>query len=205
MRVGLIDYGMGNLLSVRNALCSLGAQVSLIEHDAPDHLQDAIVLPGVGAFAAGMAQLRARGLDALLNRSRARGTPVLGICLGMQLLMDRGDEGGNTPGLGWVSGSCSRMSVEAPLRVPHIGWNDVEGKGPLFLDLKQASSFYFVHSYLVSPVNEGVVVGTTEHGARFASAVQDGCVYGVQFHPEKSHKSGLTLLSNFLRIAERPC
>lgn len=201
-RVGIVDYGMGNLLSVRNAFASLGADVHVA--DRGDALTDvsAVVVPGVGAFSAGMHGLHERGFVQPLAEHRAAGTPILGICLGMQLLMSSGSEGGHTTGLGWINGTCERMTAGEGLRIPHIGWNEVAGTGPLFTGLAPNTSFYFVHSFQVVPVEQAVVAGTTQHGPTFVSAMQHDRTFGVQFHPEKSHKSGLALLRNFLAFVE---
>jgi glutamine amidotransferase len=203
MRIALVDYGMGNLLSVKNALEHVGATLQVASSAAGLDDAGAVVLPGVGAFGEAMRELRARGLqDALEEHVRVRKKPFLGICLGLQLLGDRGHELGTHDGLGWVPGEVERLDV-APLRVPHIGWSEVEGKGPLFAGIPERSAFYFVHSFHLVSRDPSVVHGTTAYGRPFVSAVQAENVMAVQFHPEKSHKWGLELLRNFVRTAER--
>jgi glutamine amidotransferase len=204
MHIGIIDYGMGNLLSVRNALAAVGAEVRLVTRGEELADAHAIVLPGVGAFGSGMAGLRERGfVDALEREVRERRKPMLGICLGMQLLATRGTEGGEHRGLCWIDATVTRLDVRSDLRVPHIGWNDVQGRGALFAGIPELASFYFVHSFHVVPASPTAVAGTTEYGDHFVSAIEHENVYGVQFHPEKSHKHGLALLKNFLGIVRK--
>jgi len=201
MRVAVVDYGMGNLLSVRNALLHLGAEVVSADTAAGLREAHAVVLPGVGAFGEAMRQLKARELlGGLEEEVRTRGKPMLGICLGMQLLGERGEELGVHQGLGWVPGDVRRLSA-APLRIPHIGWSEVAGEGPLFRGIPERTAFYFVHSFHFVAADPAVVRGTTDYGGPFVSAVQQGNVHAVQFHPEKSHKWGLALLKNFLDAA----
>lgn len=199
--MAIIDYGMGNLLSVRNAFQALGADVRIATRGAELADARAVVLPGVGAFAAGMHGLVERGFPEALDGVRRAGKPFLGICLGLQLLATEGTEGGVTAGLGFIEGRCTRLDIAPELRVPHIGWNDVVGKGPLFAGLAETTAFYFVHSYHLVPRHEEVVVGRTDYGGTFVSAIQKDAAFAVQFHPEKSHKSGLRLLQNFVDFA----
>ena len=204
MIVGIIDYGMGNLTSVKNAFCAVGADAQIVRD--PRQLGDvgAVVLPGVGAFGKGMQGLREIGfVDALEREVREKKKPMLGICLGMHVLASRGTELGDHEGLGWIHGTVQRLDVPAGLRVPHIGWNDVSGKGALFMHIPERTSFYFVHSYHLAPEDPSCIAGTTEYGPRFVSAIEVDNVLGVQFHPEKSHKFGLTILNNFLTAARR--
>jgi imidazole glycerol phosphate synthase glutamine amidotransferase subunit len=204
MQIGIIDYGMGNLLSVKNALQAVGAEVRLATRGEDLSDVHGIVLPGVGSFGSGMQGLRERGfVDALEREVRERRKPMLGICLGMQLLADRGNEGGEHRGLCWIDGTVARLDVGSGLRVPHIGWNDVQGRGALFAGIPDRASFYFVHSFHLVPASQGAVYGTTEYGVEFVSAIEHENIYGVQFHPEKSHKHGLALLKNFVSLVGR--
>ena len=202
-RIAIVDYDMGNRRSVEKALARVGA-VPTITRD-PNQLRqaDALVLPGVGAFPRGMANLRAHGLDGLLRERAEAGTPILGICLGMQLLFDSSDElGQQTPGLGLIAGDVLALAAGA-LRVPHIGWNEVrlERSSPLTAELPSGGvPFYHVHSYAAHPAQPEEILGTTEYGERFATIVARGEVYGTQFHPEKSSRDGLTLLASFVRL-----
>lgn len=192
----IVDYGLGNLASVRNALAHVGAQAEIVSDPHDLEAASGLILPGVGAASAGMERMRARGLDtAVLERTHA-GTPVLGLCLGMQLLFDRSEEG-NAACLALLPGTVRRM--EGPVKVPHIGWNEVAARAgsPMFAGLGERTYFYFVHSYICVPEQESVIAGTTEYGETFASAVVDGPVWGTQFHPERSGEAGLKLLSNF--------
>lgn len=202
-RIAVVDYDMGNRRSVEKALEHVGATAS-ITRDLRDLDQaDALVLPGVGAFPAGMANLRRYGLDVLLAERVAAGTPLLGICLGMQLLFDSSTERGElTAGLGLIGGEVRALDA-GQLRIPHIGWNEVRFERPsrLTAELPEGSApFYHVHSYIVSPAQAEAVVGTAEYGERFATIVENGCVYGTQFHPEKSSRDGLTLLTSFVGL-----
>jgi imidazole glycerol-phosphate synthase subunit HisH len=200
MSIGLVDYGMGNLRSVKNALEAVGASVRLIASGDALSGCRALVLPGVGAFGAGMSRLRERGLVEGLDREvRGRKTPFLGICLGMQLLATTGLEQGEHAGLGWIAGVVERLAPAGDLRVPHVGWNEVAGSGPIFSGTPE--SFYFVHSYQFVTDDPSLVSGRTDYGQSVVAAVQSGHIYGVQFHPEKSHRAGLALLKRFVDLA----
>jgi imidazole glycerol-phosphate synthase subunit HisH len=203
MNVAIINYGMGNLQSVCNAFRAIGCDgVTIAEEPAVLATADAIVLPGVGAFGDGMANLHGRGWVETLNRQvRERGKPFLGLCLGMQLLATRGTEHGSHAGLDWVPGIVDRIKTADPaLRVPHIGWNDVRvvGKPEMYQGLTQASDFYFVHSYVLRPQEDTVVNGRCDYGGPFAASLQSGNLWATQYHPEKSQKAGLTVLRNFM-------
>ncbi len=211
MSVVVIDYGMGNLRSVANALAALDREPVVSADPAALQDADAVVLPGVGAFGDGMRQLRERGWVAALQRAvRGEGKPFLGICLGMQLLAARGTEHGEHAGLGWLDGVVTRLPDEDPaVRVPHIGWNDVEpaAGAALYAGFGQRPDFYFVHSYRFEPADDGVVTGWCDHGVRFAASVAQGNIHAVQFHPEKSQGPGMAVLRNFLALAREgaPC
>lgn len=196
-RVAIIDYGVGNLRSVEKAFAAAGSAAVISDDERVLRKAEALVLPGVGAFGACMSALRERGFDALVCESAARGVPLLGVCVGMQLLFEESEEFGRTEGLGLLKGRVRRFTSD--LRVPHVGWNRVEAKRPhpLFAGVENESFFYFVHSYYCEADNSEDVVGETEYGIAYASVVARGAVCGVQFHPEKSQAAGLRLLRNF--------
>jgi glutamine amidotransferase len=200
-RVAIVDYGMGNLRSVEKALEHVGATPDrTADHD---RIRDAdlIVLPGVGAFRKAMEQVRSLGLDELLHERVDAGVPVLGLCLGMQLLFDSSTEMGGADGLGLLPGQV--RPLEAPgLKVPQMGWNPVDWRrdSRLSAGLPNPSPMYHVHSFAAHPDVDGDVIGTAEYGEEFATAVERDNVAGVQFHPEKSGAAGLTLLGNFMKV-----
>lgn len=200
--VAVIDYGMGNVDSVRRALESLGVHVAVTSDHRRIEAADRLVLPGVGAFGVAMANLADRGLIDLLQQVViADGAPILGICLGMQLMATRGTEHGEHRGLGWIPASVMRLTpADLTERVPHVGWNEVNPTAdhPLFGGVEVASDCYFVHSYHVVCDRSEHVVATTPYAGSFASAVASGHIMGVQFHPEKSQRVGLSILRNFL-------
>jgi glutamine amidotransferase len=200
--LAVVDYGMGNRRSVEKALAHVGAR-AVVSGD-PDLLRAAagLVVPGVGAFPRAMERLREGGLDELLRERVQAGTPVLGICLGMQLAFDSSTEMGGATGLGIIAGEVRALEPGA-LKLPHIGWNEVtftKPTSPLIADLPTRCAFYHVHSFAPVPAFEQDTLGTAEYGAPFVTAVQRGSFYGVQFHPEKSSAAGLRLLANFARI-----
>lgn len=201
MTVALVDYGAGNLHSVHNALVKAGGTDVRITAD-PDVIAraDRIVLPGVGAFAACYGGLHALPgvIDAMGQAVRTRGVPFLGVCVGMQLLADRGLEFGEHPGLGWIPGTVRRIEpADAAVKVPHMGWNDVtpSATGHALLNGGEA---YFLHSYHFDAADPADVLASTDHGGALVAAVGRGTVIGVQFHPEKSQTYGLSFLSRFL-------
>ena len=197
--IAIVDYGMGNRRSVEKALEHVGAEPLLTaDHDAI-RAADGIVVPGVGAFPEAMRRFRATGLGELIRERAGAGVPVLGLCLGMQLLFEASDEHEGATGLGLLPGRVT--ALEAP-RVPHIGWNLVTFERPSALTegLGEAAAFYHVHSLAPEPANPDDVVGRGEYGNRFVSIVERDNVMGVQFHPEKSSRAGLALLRNFAQV-----
>ncbi len=201
--VTIVDYGMGNLSSVARAFGSLHAKVTVTDQPAEIEQAEKLVLPGVGAFGEGMNNLQRRGLiDPLKRKVRSEGTPFLGICLGMQLLAKESLEHGRHEGLGWVPGTVQPFQNNgAGLKTIHIGWDEVRPVKPnvLFSGLKRVPYFYFVHQYHMVCQDNGPVCATSSYGAPFTSAIQQGNILGVQFHPEKSQEAGLGLLKNFLQ------
>jgi glutamine amidotransferase len=200
--IAIADYGMGNRRSVEKALEHVGARPLITaDHDAV-RVADGVVLPGVGAFPEAMRNLARTGLDEVLRQRAAAGVPLLGICLGMQLLFEHSTEHEGAAGLGLLGGEVT--ALEAP-KLPHIGWNLVTLERPSALTegLGDAAAFYHVHSFACRPSEPGDVVGRGEYGERFASIVERRNVCGVQFHPEKSSADGLALLANFARLCAR--
>jgi len=207
--IALIDYGSGNLRSAEKALLKANSALSepCAIHTTADPkivaAADAIVLPGVGAFAACMAGVESKpGLTQALGEAvQKRGAPFLGICVGMQLLATRGKEFGETPGLDWIGGEVRRLTVQDhAFKIPHMGWNALEDVAdhPLFAGIGNGDHMYFTHSFAFYPDDEAAIAAATDHGGRFPVAVARGNVAGVQFHPEKSQAAGLKLLGNFL-------
>jgi glutamine amidotransferase len=200
----ILDYGMGNVRSVEKAFERVGAEAELTADPARAASADGLVLPGVGAFPKAIANVRERELDRLIADRVAAGVPVLGICLGYQLLFDSSIELGGADGLGLLSGPVT--GLEAPrLKVPHIGWEPVRWTGDceLIQGIAEGTPFYFVHSFTPRPADEADVLGTAAHGERFVCAAARPPIYGVQFHPEKSSSAGLLLLRNFAGICAR--
>jgi imidazole glycerol-phosphate synthase subunit HisH len=197
----IIDYGMGNLRSVEKAVEAVGGS-SIISRD-PEAVRKAqrLILPGVGAFGDAMRNLRLHGLDRAICDSVRGGTPLLGLCLGLQLLFTQGEEFGLHDGLNLIPGRVLKFE-ELDLRVPHVGWNQIEGTSPnpLLTGIPEGSYFYFVHSYYVEPENPEDIVRWTTYGRRFCSIAGRGRVWGAQFHPEKSQDAGKRLLRNFLSL-----
>ena len=198
--IGIIDYGMGNLRSVSKAFEFLGAET--IVSDTPEMLStaDAVVLPGVGHFGDGMKHLKERNMDKFILHIANSGKPFMGICLGLQLLMEESEEAPGVPGLGVFKGKVLRFP-EMGLKVPHMGWNDVsvtESGTARFADIQDNSYFYFVHSFYVAPEDESIIAGKCTYGIDFTAAVSKENVFATQFHPEKSQDWGLQLLKNFV-------
>jgi glutamine amidotransferase len=202
--IGLVDYGMGNRRSMQKSLERAGATVLLTgDHDAL-RATDGLVVPGVGAFAAAMRALAEHGLDELVRERAAAGAPVLGACLGMQLLFEHGAEFGGADGLGLLPGEVVPLDARG-LKLPHIGWNEVRWTRPSALSagLPDPTPFYHVHSFVPVPSEDDVALGISDYGVEFASVVGRGNVFGTQFHPEKSSRDGIALLANFVGICAR--
>lgn len=201
--IGIIDYGRGNISSVETALNQGG--FANITTDQIDILEscDGLILPGVGAFRDGMHDLEGRGLVPFLKKMAESGKPILGICLGLQLLFEVGEENGETPGLGILQGRVERLTTS--LKIPHIGWNELEVKNPspLLEGIVDGDTFYFVHSYQVHPVNRRLINATCDYGQEIVAVVSQDNIFGVQFHPEKSAGKGLILLQNFGKLVEK--
>ncbi|MBP1906576.1 glutamine amidotransferase [Paenibacillus turicensis] len=199
MKVAIVDYGMGNLHSVGKAVERLGHQVIVAASQAEIEAADGVILPGVGAFGDAMKQLSQTGLDKVLQDVVTRGQPLLGICLGMQLLFDESVEHGNYQGLGILPGKVVRF-VEGELKIPHMGWNKLQFKAEndaLLAGLEEGY-VYFVHSYHVLPTDRADLLAVTDYGHEVTAIVGRGNVYGMQFHPEKSSELGMALLESFL-------
>jgi glutamine amidotransferase len=197
--IAIIDYGVGNLRSIEKAFAATGNNAEITNDVQVLREARALVLPGVGAFAACMNALAANGFDRLVLDRAQQGVPLIGICVGMQMLFDQSEEFGKTPGLGLLRGKVRRFNGD--LRVPHVGWNQVNQRREhiLFEGISDRSFFYFVHSYFCEPTESEIVIGETDYGAGYASVVARDNICGVQFHPEKSQASGLQLLGNFAR------
>lgn len=199
-RIAILDYGMGNLRSVEKAVEQVGATATITAEATTVRAADGVVLPGVGAFPRAMERIRELGLDELIAERRAAGVPILGICLGLQLLFDSSTELGGASGLGLLDGPVSELDAGG-LKVPHIGWAPVRWERPSRLaeGIESETPFYHVHSFAPRP-DPSELLATAAYGERFASAAEKGNVFGVQFHPEKSSAAGLRLLSNFAGV-----
>ena len=202
--IGIVDYNMGNLGSVMNAFAKVGASSELVSD--PDKLgqYDRIVLPGVGAFPDAMKALTSTGMDKAITQFARIGRPLMGTCLGMQLLFEESEEFGTTQGLGLIPGKVvafDESKFDHTLKVPHMGWNElfVQKETPLFDGLKKDFYLYFVHSYHAQ-TDDRYAIGKTHYGYEFVSAVQNGNIYGIQPHPEKSHNNGLKIIENFTKL-----
>ncbi len=203
MRIALVDYGAGNLRSVAKALARAGLQAEVTADPIQVARADGVVLPGVGAFRNAAERLRETGLEEAVKESISAGRPYLGLCFGLQLLFEEGTEHGITKGFGLLGGRVERFpdkdSDGKVMRVPQIGWNEVRfsGSHPMLEKLPESDYFYFVHSYRPVPTDASIVVGRTDYGGEFASAVATESVFAVQFHPEKSQASGARLLDAY--------
>lgn len=201
--IAIVDYGVGNLFSLQSSFAAIGADVTVTADPEVLKAADQIVLPGVGAFEDAAKKLRETGLGGLLVALAAAGKPLLGICLGMQLLFEKSYEFGEHEGLGLIPGSVKPIAdvIPAALKIPHIGWNALRFKkdSPLFSGIREGDCVYFVHSYYAADCGESVIA-TAEYGAELTAAVEKGNVYGCQFHPEKSGAVGLEILRAFARL-----
>lgn len=200
--IAIIDYDAGNIKSVEKALLSLGQDV-VITGDREEILKaDKVILPGVGAFGDAMANLRRTGLNQVIHEVAAKGTPFLGICLGLQLLFERSDEAPGVEGLGVLKGEILRIPEKEGLKIPHMGWNSLhlEHGGRLFEGIPEQSYVYFVHSYYLKAKDESIVKASTEYSTHIHASVESGNVFACQFHPEKSSDVGLKILKNFVEL-----
>lgn len=200
--VAIIDYDAGNIRSVEKAVRYLGKEVTVTSEPEEILAADRVILPGVGAFGDAMKRLHAMGLVEVIRQAADRGTPFLGICLGLQLLFEKSEESPGVPGLGLLRGEILRLPEHPGLKVPHIGWNSLKYPNPgrLFRGIPEDSYVYFVHSYYLKAQDEGIVTATTEYGTLVHASVESGNLFACQFHPEKSSETGLTILENFLSI-----
>ena len=200
--VAIIDYDAGNIRSVEKAIRYLGKEAVVTSDPEKILAADRVILPGVGAFGDAMKRLHAMGLVEVIRQAADRGTPFLGICLGLQLLFEKSEESPGVPGLGLLQGEILRLPELPGLKVPHIGWNSLKYPNPgrLFRGIPEDSYVYFVHSYYLKAQDEGIVTATTEYGTLVHASVESGNLFACQFHPEKSSETGLTILENFLSI-----
>lgn len=199
MGIGIVDVGIGNVGSLRGALYSQGWDAHLVRSAGDVSLSSHLILPGVGSFNEGMKRLDQTGLTEEILRHAKSGKPLLGICLGMQMLACFGDEGGKREGLSLIPGSIKKLDVQPKLNLPHVGWNTVEltRDHPVLKGIKRGVDFYFVHSYYFEPIQHESVIGLTEYGKTFSSGIALKNIVGFQFHPEKSQRNGLKILENF--------
>jgi len=202
--IAIVDYNMGNLASVQNAFAKLGKDTVVESNPEKFKEYDKLILPGVGAFGDAMEHLQERKMINAIKEFAATDKPILGICLGMQLLFESSQEFGEHKGLGLIKGAVSAFDItkfSTPLKVPHMGWNRVfTTNHPLFKGLDENHYLYFVHTFHVTCENEEDIIGTTEYGYKFTSAVAHNNIMGIQPHPEKSHENGLKILENFIKL-----
>ncbi len=206
--IAIVDYGVGNLFSLKCSLDAIGAEAVVTGDAAVLRNAGKIILPGVGAFEDAARKLQSTGLDTVIKEEAAAGKPILGICLGMQLLFEKSYEFGEHQGLGLIPGSVVPMAgfIPAELKIPHIGWNALrfQKSSPLFRFIREGDYVYFVHSYFAAHCNE-FVIADTEYGQYLTAAVQNKNVFGCQFHPEKSGTVGLNILKAFAQLEDAPC
>jgi glutamine amidotransferase len=198
--ITIIDYGTGNLRSVQKAFEHVGARTQITQKAKDIMRAKKIVLPGVGAIAPAMEKLRSLGLIDPIKTAIRDGKPFLGICLGLQLLFEKSEEGGNVKALSLFPGNVEKFQR---LKVPHMGWNEIQitqRKCPIFKGIKESTNFYFCHSFFVDPDQNDIISTTTNYGRKFASSIWSNNVFAIQFHPEKSQEAGLTVLRNFYTI-----
>ena len=203
MNVVIINYGMGNVKSIKNQLARMSFNSIISSKENDIEKADKIILPGVGHFDAGMKNILANNLfDILTYKVVEKNTPILGICLGMQLFCDASEEG-KTNGFGWLKGKVIKFQINnTKYKIPHIGWNNlnIKNNSKLLKDINEKNYFYFAHSYYLSDVKEKNILAYTSYSFEFISSVRKGNIFGTQFHPEKSHQSGIKILKNFLEI-----
>ncbi|MFH1777615.1 MAG: imidazole glycerol phosphate synthase subunit HisH [Candidatus Omnitrophota bacterium] len=199
-KIVVVDYGMGNLLSVENIFRKFGVEVIISSNKDEIAAAEKLVLPGVGACKVAMQELKTRGLVEAICKFINTNRPYLGICLGLQLLFEYSEEGGGVSGLGILKGNVRRLKPD--VKIPHMGWNQIKikNKTPLLKNIQDLSFVYFVHSYYVLPVDQGIIMTTTTYGGDFASSVNRDNLYGTQFHPEKSQHVGMQIIKNFVEI-----
>jgi len=202
--IGIVDYNMGNLASVQNAFAKLGCHTQIVSDPRAFEEYEKLVLPGVGAFGDAMEHLRERSMIETLQKYAKSGKFMLGICLGMQLLFESSEEFGEHDGLGLIQGKVTAFDTtkfSEPLKVPHMGWNRMfTNNHPLFENLDEAHYLYFVHTFHVNCTNEADIIGRTNYGYEFTSAVAHKNIMGIQPHPEKSHDNGMKILENFINL-----
>ncbi len=198
----VIDYDAGNIRSVEKALLALGQEVHITGDSGEILRADKVILPGVGAFGDAMENIRAKGLDKVIRKTVEKGTPFLGICLGLQLLFERSEEAPGVDGLGILKGEILRIPEEEGMKIPHMGWNSLhlENNGRLFTGIEEQSYVYFVHSYYLKAGDEKIVKASTEYCTHIHASVEKDNVYACQFHPEKSSDVGLRILKNFVEL-----
>ena len=202
--IGIVDYNMGNLASVINAFKSVGAEIEVQSDPSKLDQYEKLILPGVGAFGDAMEHLSRNGMDIAVKAFAASGKPLMGICLGMQLLFESSEEFGSTEGLGLIPGKVvafDEAAFDYPHKVPHMGWNElfVQKETPIFAGLPKEFYLYFVHSFH-AVCDDQYAIGKTHYGYQFVSAVQNGNIFGIQPHPEKSHENGLKIIENFTKL-----
>ena len=208
MKIVIVDYGIGNVQSIFNALSQF-KDVDIIVSDNKTEIFDAdgLILPGVGAYRKAMEELEKRNLPDIINKYISQNKPLLGICLGMQLLFESSEEFGYTKGLGFIKGSVDHFPDNMNGKLPHVSWNSIESReadweNTIFQGIKDKDDFYFVHSYICKPENQDIITSKTEYGGvSFCSSVQQNNIFACQFHPEKSSISGLNVMKNFIKIA----
>ncbi len=200
--IAILDYDAGNIKSVEKAMQLLGQEVRITRDRETALRADKVILPGVGAFGDAMGKIRQYGLFEVIHEVVDKGTPFLGICLGLQLLFDRSDESPGVEGLGILKGEILRIPETPGLKIPHMGWNSLEfqNNGRLFRNMEPKSYVYFVHSYYLKAADEGIVTAVTEYGAQIHASVEQKNVFACQFHPEKSSDVGIQILKNFIAI-----
>ena len=200
--IAIIDYDAGNIRSVEKALILLGQDVKVTGDRDEILAADKVILPGVGAFGDAMATIRERGLEEVIRQVVDKGTPFLGICLGLQLLFERSDEAPGVKGLGILKGEILKIPEQEGMKIPHMGWNSLhlEHNGRLFRGIGEGAYVYFVHSYYLKARDEQIVKATTEYGVTIHASVEQDNIFACQFHPEKSSDTGLKILKNFVEL-----